>query len=63
VEVSPLARYLSQLREIDPYRPSLVEQIRAQIESGEYDPDERLDGAIEAIIDEEPGLFTDLTEA
>lgn len=57
VEVSALANYLSLLREIEPYRPGLVDRVRGEIESGSYESSERLDLAVETLVDEEPGLF------
>jgi hypothetical protein len=52
-----LANYLSLLREIEPYRPGLVDRVRGEIESGSYESSERLDLAVETLVDEEPGLF------
>lgn len=57
VEVSPMARFRSLLREMPEIREDLVADVRGLIEAGAYETPERLDGAIEALIDEEPGLF------
>ncbi len=57
VEVSPQARYLSMLREIDPYRQSLVDEVKAEIDAGRYENEERLNGAIDALFEEEPWIF------
>jgi negative regulator of flagellin synthesis FlgM len=57
VEVSPLANYLNLLREIEPYRPGLVERVREEIGAGSYDTPERIDLAVDTLFDEEPGLF------
>jgi len=53
VEVSSLARLLQRLREVPDIREELVDRVRSQIESGTYLTDERLDAAVDAMIDEE----------
>lgn len=61
VEVSALARFLSQLRDVPAVRQDLVDEVREQIDDGTYESDARIDGAIEKLLEEEPGLFEDLT--
>lgn len=57
-----MARYLSQLRDIDTYREELVDRVRDEISKGDYESPERLDGAIDALIEQEPGLLEDAYE-
>jgi len=52
VDVSPAAWYLSRLNDLPEIRESLVTRIREQIDSGVYETPERLDAAIEKLIDE-----------
>ncbi|MFA6046706.1 MAG: flagellar biosynthesis anti-sigma factor FlgM [Phycisphaerales bacterium] len=48
VEVSSVASYLSQLRDL-PVRQDLVDRVRAEIASGTYETPEKVDGAITEI--------------
>lgn len=50
VDFSELARRLAQRPTTDTYRPELVDRIRADIESGEYDSPELLDLALDRMI-------------
>lgn len=53
VELSDRAVLLSRLRELPPVRQGLIDQVRAAIERGEYDTPEKLDAAIEKMINEQ----------
>lgn len=48
---------MAKLRELPEIRQDLVERIKAQIESGTYETPDKVDGAIEAFLQElEEGL-------
>lgn len=49
VEVSNLARELSRQ---EPVRQDLIDRVRAEIESGSYETDSRVDGAIDRIMED-----------
>jgi negative regulator of flagellin synthesis FlgM len=52
VEVSQIATYLSALRDVPSIRQDLVDSIRAQIAAGTYDTPERLDAALNGLVDD-----------
>lgn len=52
VELSDRARYLAQLQQVPPVRQSLIDEVRAQIEAGTYDTPERLDAALDGLIED-----------
>jgi len=52
VELSDRARYLAKLQQVPPVRQSLIDQVRAQIEAGTYDSPERLDAALDGLIED-----------
>lgn len=52
VQVSDVARYLATLRSMPPIRADKVAAIKAQIEAGTYDVDEKLAVALDRMIDE-----------
>ena len=52
VEVSDQARFLAKLNDMPEVRTELVERVRAEIANGTYDTAEKLDLAIDAMIDE-----------
>lgn len=57
LELSEASRLLARLRGLPEIRQDLVDQVRAQIEAGTYETDEKLDVAIEAMLDDvESGL-------
>ena len=56
VELSDQARLLSKLKQLPEIREGLVNSVKAQIDAGNYDTEERFDTAINAMID-------DLTDA
>lgn len=52
VDISPAASFVAQTRELPAIREERVAAIRAQIEAGVYETDDKLDGAINALLDE-----------
>lgn len=52
VELSEMALYLSKLRELPPERTELIDRVRAEIEAGTYDTPERVDGALDELLDD-----------
>ncbi len=52
VELSDHARYLSQLKELPPIREDLVNTVRAEIQAERYETEERIDAAIEGLIED-----------
>ena len=53
VDLSGIAGLLRQLNELPDVRTDLVERVRAEIRSGEYDIPERFEAALDGLIDEE----------
>jgi len=52
VEVSQLATYLSTLRNLPSVRQDLVDSVKAQIAAGQYDTPERLDAALNGLLED-----------
>lgn len=52
VELSSQARLLSKLKELPDIREGLVDSVRAQIDAGQYETDERLDTAINGMLED-----------
>lgn len=52
VDISPEADFVSQVHELPDMRMDRVADIRAQIEAGVYETDEKLDMAIGNLLDE-----------
>lgn len=52
VELSDQARLLSKLKQLPEVREGLVNSVKSQIESGNYDTAERFDTAINALLDD-----------
>ena len=52
VEFSSQAKLLSKLKELPDVRDDLVGSVRAQIDAGQYETEERLDTAINALLEE-----------
>jgi len=52
VDISPEADYVSQIHDMPDIRADRVADIRAQIEAGAYETDEKLDVAIGRLLDE-----------
>lgn len=50
-EISPAAQLLGKLADLPP-RFGLIAEIREQIADGTYENDQRLDGAVDALIDD-----------
>ncbi len=51
-EISDRARFLALLRDVPPIRKEKVEALRAMIEAGEYETPERIDGAVDKLLEE-----------
>lgn len=52
VELSEQARLLSKLKQLPEVREGLVNSVKSQIQAGNYDTPERLDTAINALLDD-----------
>lgn len=52
VVLSDQARLLSKLKQLPEIREGLVNSVKAQIEAGNYDTDERFDTAVNALFDD-----------
>lgn len=52
VEVSQLAYYLNKLRTLPAQRHDLISSIREQIAAGTYDTPERLEGALDGLLED-----------
>lgn len=52
VEFSNVARYLSDLKAGPAERSELIAQIRQEIDAGNYDTPEKLDAAIDGVIED-----------
>ena len=52
LDISPEASFVSQTRDIPDVRTELVSRIRAEIASGSYETEARLDGALNALLEE-----------
>lgn len=52
VEFSRLSQYLSKLRELPSVRQDLVNDVRRQIESGNYTTSDKLDHVIDELADD-----------
>jgi flagellar biosynthesis anti-sigma factor FlgM len=52
VEISSEAQLVDQVRQLPDIRQDRVDQVRAQIEAGAYETDEKLDIAIGRLLDE-----------
>ena len=55
VELSQTARLLSRIHEMPDIRQDVVDRVRSQIAEGHYDTPEKLDAALEQMINEELG--------
>lgn len=53
VEISDEARLLSEIQSQPSVRSERIEQLRREIESGKYETDERLKGALERFLADE----------
>lgn len=52
VELSEQARLLNKLKQLPEIREGLINSVKAQIDAGNYDTDERFDTAINALLDD-----------
>jgi anti-sigma28 factor (negative regulator of flagellin synthesis) len=52
VEVSDQARLMARMKSMPDVRQNLIDQIKRQIQAGTYDTPERLDTALDRMIDE-----------
>ncbi|MFI4860957.1 MAG: flagellar biosynthesis anti-sigma factor FlgM [Phycisphaerales bacterium JB063] len=52
VELSNHARLLGKIHELPDIREGLVESVKAEIEAGRYETDERIESAIEALVED-----------
>ena len=52
LDISPKAQMLSQVRDIPDIRTDRVAEIRAAIESGAYETEEKLEVALDRLLDE-----------
>ena len=52
VDLSPEATWMMQIGEMPQVRSEKVAEIRAQIESGEYETDEKMEVALDRFLDE-----------
>ncbi|MCA9200937.1 MAG: flagellar biosynthesis anti-sigma factor FlgM [Planctomycetales bacterium] len=52
VDISPEAQFVSQVHDMPEIRSERVADIRAQIEAGIYETDEKLDVAVGRLLDE-----------
>ncbi len=57
VEISEGARLISELTSMPATRTEKIEQLRQVVESGEYETDERLEGAIDNFLRENGDLL------
>ena len=57
VEISERARLISELTAMPASRAEKIEQMRQIVESGEYETDERLEGAIDNFLRENDDLL------
>jgi len=53
VELSDFARFLDLLRQLPEVRQERIDQLRQAIADGSYETDEKIDVAIERLVDEE----------
>lgn len=52
VELSDRARFLAKLHQVPPVRQGLIDEVRAQIESGMYDTPEKFGAALDGLIED-----------
>lgn len=52
LDISSEAQYLSQVRDLPEIRADRVASIRAQIQSGVYETDEKINAALDRLLDE-----------
>ncbi|WP_432798256.1 flagellar biosynthesis anti-sigma factor FlgM [Poriferisphaera sp. WC338] len=52
VELSNAARYLAKIAELPDIREELVGRVKAEIEAGSYDTDDKIDASLEALAED-----------
>jgi len=52
VEISTIAQLAAKIQELPPIRTELVERVKAEIAAGTYDTPERMDIALNRLMDE-----------
>jgi len=52
LDISPEASFAAQANDLPEIRQDRVAEIRAQIESGVYETNDKIDGALERLLDE-----------
>ena len=52
LEISTEAKYLAQIRQMPEIRTDRVAELKAQIQAGDYDTDEKLEVALDRLLDE-----------
>lgn len=52
VEISPQARFLQKLHEVEPVRQDKIDAVRAQIEAGTYDTEDKLQIAVDKLLED-----------
>lgn len=52
VDISPEAEFLSQVHNLPDIRADRVAELRAQISSGTYETDDKMDAALSKLLDE-----------
>ena len=52
LDISPEANLAAQVHDLPEIRQARVAEIRAQIEAGAYETDDKLEGAVERLLDE-----------
>ncbi len=52
VEISDVAQMMSKLRSLPEIRQDLVNQIRGEIEAGTFETPQRIEGTVDALLDE-----------
>lgn len=57
VEISDGARLISEVTSLPPSRQEKIDEIRRLIESGQFDTETRLEGAIERLLRDHPELL------
>jgi anti-sigma28 factor (negative regulator of flagellin synthesis) len=55
VEISAVARLAAKVHELPDIRADVVERVKAEIAAGTYENDERIDVAVDRILDELTG--------
>jgi len=57
VEISLAAKLAAKVHELPPVRTELVQRVKAEIEAGTYETPERIEAALDALMDD---LYSDM---